>query len=256
MPERPIGGFCWINVLSSDIPAAQQFFTTLLGWDYKELPGMGHLITVGGEEIGGLWALEHPNTPPGTQAGIGVMVRVASAADAAERAVALGGRSTPPRPIGPSGTMAEVWDPTGVQMDVWEAGTSPGATADPMKHGVPSWIECLTSDVGRAAPFYEALFGWTAATMPMPGMEYTVFSLGEAPAAGMMQLTPEMAGFPPHWGTYVTVDDVDVAVEVAQQHGARITYPPMDVPGTGRMAGISSPQGVHFSVLAYAMPTT
>jgi len=248
---RPIGSFCWINVLTPDSPAAQQFFATVFGWEFMEVPGMGHIARVGGHDIGGFWDTAHPNSPPGLPPGIGTMVRVASASAIAERAVALGGRSTPARPVGPSGVMAEVWDPTGVQIDVWESGTSVGATADLMAHGVPSWIECLTTDVGVAAAFYCDLFGWSSQTMPMPGMEYTVFQNEGAMAAGMMALSPEMVGMPAHWGTYLTVDDVDVAVHEATIHGGSVTYPAMDVPGTGRMAGIVSPQGVMFSVIQY-----
>jgi predicted enzyme related to lactoylglutathione lyase len=248
---RPIGAFSWINVLTPDSDAARQFFTTVFGWEFMEIPGMGHIAKVDGHDIGGFWDTAHPNSPPGLPPGIGTMVRVDSAAAIADRAIALGGRSTPARPIGPSGTMAEVWDPTGAQMDVWESGTSPGATADPMRHGVPSWIECMTTDVAPAAAFYAELFGWTPRTVPMPEMEYTIFSNQEAMVAGMMALPPEMAGVPPHWGTYITVDDVDVAVHEATIHGGSVTYPAMDVPGTGRMAGIVSPQGVMFSVITY-----
>lgn len=212
---------------------------------------MGHIAKVGGHDIGGFWDTAHPNSPPGLPPGIGTMVRVESAAAIAERALALGGKSTPARPIGPSGTMAEVWDPTGAQIDVWESGTSLGAIADPMVHGVPSWIECLTPDVAAAAAFYRDLFGWTVQTVPMPGMEYTIFSNQGAVVAGMMAPTPDMVGIPPHWSTYITVDDVDRAVREATTHGGSVTYPAMDVPGTGRMAGITSPQGVMFSVIHY-----
>jgi predicted enzyme related to lactoylglutathione lyase len=109
----------------------------------------------------------------------------------------------------------------------------------------------MTTDVAPAAAFYRDLFGWTVRTVPMPEMEYTVFANDGAMVAGMMALLPEMAGVPPHWGTYITVDDVDVAVHEATVHGGSVSYPAMDVPGTGRMAGIISPEGVHFSVITY-----
>lgn len=248
---RPIGSFCWINLLTPDTPAARTFFTKLLGWEFKEVPGMGHIITVGGHDVGGFWDLNHANTPPGLPPGIGVMVRVESAAATSALAKKLGGRGEPPREIGPTGTMAEIYDPVGANIDVWQAGSSPGATADPTQHGVPSWIEALTSDVERTAPFYRELFGWTSETMPMPGMDYTVFSNGGAPVAGMMAITREMGSFPPHWGTYITVADVDAAVAATRSLGGKVYLEPHDVPTVGRMAGITSPQGVMFYVIRY-----
>jgi len=248
---RPIGAFCWINVLTPDIPASQAFFSRLLGWEFKEIPGMGHIITLDGHDVGGFWDLKHPNTPAGTPPGIGVMVRVESASATSARARTLGGRGEPPREIGPTGTMAELYDPVGANIDVWQAGASPGSTADPTRHGVPSWIENLTTDVKRAEQFYRDLFGWTSQTMPMPGMDYVVFSNAGAPVAGMMAITPEMGAFPPHWGTYMTVDDVDAAAATVKKLGGKVMVEPQDIPTVGRFAAVASPQGVMFYVIKY-----
>lgn len=251
MPTGPraVGDFCWINVLTPEPAAAQPFFRAVLGWEFRELPGMGHIITVDGHDVGGMWDLHAPTTPPGTPAGIGVMIRVADADAIAARAVALGGKATPPFDIGPNGRMGEITDPTGAMIDTWQPAAQPGMTADPTRHGVPSWIEAMVRDAERAAAFYAELFGWTRSTMQaVPGMDYIVFRNGEAMVAGLMQMTPDMP-FPPHWGTYITVDDVDATVATAMAHGGTTTFAPHDIPGVGRIAGIASPGGVHFSVM-------
>ncbi|MDX2262637.1 MAG: VOC family protein [Gemmatimonadales bacterium] len=250
---RAIGEFCWINVLSPSPVEAQAFYRELLGWEFVELPGMGHLIKVGGEDIGGIWDLNSPNTPPGTPAGIGVMVRVQSADAISARANALGGRGKEAFDVGPTGRMAEIVDPTGAMIDVWEGHASPGMTADGMAHGVPSWIELLTPDPAVAGEFYRKLFGWTSAPMPtgMPGMEYTIFSLGETMAAGMIGITPEMGNFPPHWACYMNVDDIDAAVATTKALGGTVHLEPHDIPNVGRIAGITSPHGVMFYVIRY-----
>ena len=76
---RPMGDFCWINMLTPQPADARAFFGRLLDWTYVEMPGMGHRVQVGGRDIGGLFDLDGPNTPPGTPPLIGVMVKVASA---------------------------------------------------------------------------------------------------------------------------------------------------------------------------------
>src|SRR4051812_5227572 len=104
--SRKNGDFCWINIVTADPDKAREFYTQLLGWSYTELPGMGHGIQVGGKNIGGLFDLNGPNTPPGTRAVIGVMVKVESADAMAAKFNAHGGRALAPFDIGPQGRMA------------------------------------------------------------------------------------------------------------------------------------------------------
>ncbi len=249
---RKPGDFCWINLLTPAPEAARAFFAELLEWTYTELPGgMGHRILVGGKNVGGLFDLANPGTPPGTPPGIGVMVRVDDADATVARAAQLGGTSRPAFDIMEQGRMAECTDPNGAAFDLWQPKLSLGADADTAVHGTPSWFETLTTDTARAAAFYGELFGWTAEPMALPGMDYTTFSLGGAPVAGMMAITPEMGPMPPHWAVYFTVRDTDAAVARAASLGATTLVPPQDIPGVGRFAGLTSPQGVMFYVIRY-----
>src|SRR5687768_6406751 len=91
---RKSGEFCWINILTSGPDEARKFFSELFGWRYQDLPEMGGgIISVGGHDIGGMWDLDSPGTPPGTPAGIGVMVKVDDADSAAEKVRTLGGQA-------------------------------------------------------------------------------------------------------------------------------------------------------------------
>jgi hypothetical protein len=251
---RKPGEFCWINILTPEPAAAREFFGRLLGWTWVEIPGMGHRVQVGGEDVGAIFDLGGPQVPPGTPAGIGVMVKVEDADATAERAKVLGGRAKPAFDIGPQGRMAECYDPNGANIDLWQPGTSPGTEVDSSRHGAPTWFETLTTDTGRAASFYTALLGWTAEDVPMEGFTYTVFKLDGEPVAGMMAITPEMGDFPPHWGTYFAVDDVDATARQALALGATQLLPPADIPGVGRFCYLVSPQGVHFYAITHARP--
>lgn len=249
-PRRP-GEFCWINILSPEPAAAREFFRQLLGWEYGVIPGMGHTILVQGHRVGGLFDLNSPQTPPGTPPGIGVMVRVDDADATAARAMELGGTAKPGFDIADQGRMAELHDPNGANIDLWQANQSPGTDVDSMMPGAPSWFENMASDRDRAATFYSALFGWVPEAQDMGGFTYTSFKLGDDYVAGMMQITPEMGDFPSHWGVYFTVADADATASQAQALGGQVMLPARDIPGVGRFAGLVSPQGVMFYVIQY-----
>ncbi|MEO8194911.1 MAG: VOC family protein [Gemmatimonadales bacterium] len=249
---RKTGDFCWINILTPDPAAAREFFGKLLDWKFSDLDGMGDLIEAGGGDIGAMFDLNGPNSPPGLPPVIGVMVKVDNADEMVERVNSLGGKAKPAFDIMENGRMGECEDPTGAKFDLWQPKKQAAATADTTRHGATSWFEELTTDVGRATKFYAELFGWTPEVMHMPGMDYTTFKLGDTMIAGMMPVTADMGKVPPHWGTYFTVDDPDEAARKVEELGGTVFVPPTDIPDVGRFCGIQSPQGVRFYVIKYA----
>lgn len=106
------------------------------------------------------------------------------------------------------------------------------------------WYELMTSDTKAAEAFYTAVVGWTGA--PYEGGDYTVLSASGAGVGGIMA-APQ--GVPPHWIGYIHVDDVDAAAASAEQAGGKVQKPAWDVPGVGRMAAISDPQGAGFMLM-------
>jgi predicted enzyme related to lactoylglutathione lyase len=248
---RQTGDFCWINIITPKPEESKKFFNGLLGWTYGDLGGMGSSIKVGDSDIGGLFDLDSPQTPPGTKPLIGVMVKVDNADATAAKAKSLGGRAKDAFDIGDNGRMAELFDPNGAELDIWQPKREQATIADPSHHGAPSWYETYTPDVEAGKKFYGELYGWTSQTMPMPGMEYTVFHLGDKMIAGMMAPTPDMTSMPPQWVTYFTVNDADETAKKAADLGGTVMVPPTDIPSVGRFAAIVSPQGVSFLVIKY-----
>ena len=248
---RKAGEFCWINVLTPNPAESKAWFSKVLGWTYADLGGMGDMIKVDGHQIGGLFDLESPQTPPGTPPLIGVMVKTDDADATSAKANSLGGSAKPAFDIMESGRMAEIKDPSGAQIDVWQSKKNDGTDADKSKHGAPSWYENYATDATKATKFYCDLFGWTSEVMPMPGMEYIVFSFDGVQIAGMMGASPQTAGMPNVWATYFTVDDIDKTAALAAELGGTLFVPPMDIPNVGRFAGITSPQGVKFFAMTY-----
>lgn len=122
-------------------------------------------------------------------------------------------------------------------------------------HGAVSWSELHTTDPAAAVSFYTALFGWETEDMPMPDMPdggtYTVVKVGEEAIGGIIPMQPTAEGTPPHWGTCVTVNDVDATVAQAKEQGGGVAVEPCDITGVGRFAVIQDPQGALLSVIAY-----
>ena len=107
------------------------------------------------------------------------------------------------------------------------------------------WYELMTTDMAAAQAFYTDVVGWTAVDPGMPGMAYTLFKTGDQGVAGMMTLPDDAAamGVPPCWTGYVAVGDVDAVAKAMQADGAKLMKGPDDIPGIGRFAVISDPQG-------------
>lgn len=119
------------------------------------------------------------------------------------------------------------------------------------QHGAFSWCELMTTEVEAAKAFYAKLFGWDMEDMSMQGMTYTVVKAGGKEIGGIMATPKEAQGVPPMWGTYVTVNDVDVTAKTAEQLGARLLVPPRDIPNVGRFCVIQDPQGAVINAITY-----
>jgi predicted enzyme related to lactoylglutathione lyase len=112
------------------------------------------------------------------------------------------------------------------------------------------WYELMSSDVAAAKAFYVKVVGWNTQDVPMPGMTYTLLSIGNTQIGGLMALPKEAstAGMKPCWVGYVEVDDADGAAAKVKQLGGKILGAPMDIPNVGRFAMVTDPQGAAFNL--------
>ncbi len=114
--------------------------------------------------------------------------------------------------------------------------------------GTPCWYELSTTDLDAAERFYTAALGWSVADSGMPGMTYHLASAPDGGnVAGMSSGT--MPGAPPNWLIYFTCDDCDRKVAAVTASGGRVLAEPADIPGTGRFAVVTDPQGAVFGLL-------
>lgn len=134
--------------------------------------------------------------------------------------------------------------------------TSTAAEAMAMpKDGEFCWTEIATSNLEACKSFYANVFGWEMQQSNAIGeeMEYQEFNVpGGQAMGGMFQMSAEMYGGvlpPPHFVSYVAVDNVDEMASKAFDLGATIVVPPMDIPNVGRFSAIKDPTGAAFHLL-------
>ena len=157
-----------------------------------------------------------------------------------------------PMDVFEAGRMAMCQDPQGAFFAIWQANLHIGARVK-QETGAMCWNELLTTDREAAINFYIAALGVERGEVMQPH-EYAMIRVGGTEVAGVMQITPEMGEFPPHWSVYFGVDNADATVEQAQSLGATVFVPPTDIvpvegePAIGRFAAMADPQGAAFSI--------
>jgi predicted enzyme related to lactoylglutathione lyase len=248
------GTFSWAELATTDQKNGVQFYRTLFGWEVKEEPigpdDIYSIFLIRGKEVAAAYTMRAEERAHGTPPHWNLYVTVANVEDSVKRAESLGGKVlAPPFDVMDAGRMAILQDPTGAIFEVWEAKKSIGARIlnEP---GALCWSELTTRDPKPAEAFYTALFGWTAKhAAPGSAMEYTEFHNQGKPGVGMMGMPPDMpAHVPSYWMPYFQVADCDDSANQAKGLGAKLMVGPHDIPGTGRFAILSDPQGAMFAV--------
>lgn len=119
-------------------------------------------------------------------------------------------------------------------------------TVSKYPHGLFCWVDLVTADAQAAKNFYTPLFDWETEDAPAgENMVYVMCRRHGEDVCAMYTMSPDMReqNIPPHWASYISVDDVDAAVALAGELGASVACPPLDVMDVGRMATIQDPGG-------------
>ena len=227
------GLFVWHELNTTDIGAAAEFYSQLIGWkttpwepnpDYK-------IWTTGREQCAGLYPLhDQPNivTPPPHWL---VYIGTPDVDATVRQAVELGGKViTPAYDVARVGRMAVLQDPQGALFAVSaQVERSRYRDAEP---GRFSWHELLTTNIQTAFDFYSKLFGWEkmqAMDMGPQGI-YQIFGTGGHQLGGVFN-PGGLAPGGPLWIPYIHVRDARRTAESARTLGATIAVEPQEVPG-------------------------
>lgn len=249
------GSFCWMELGTTDQAAAKRFYAGLFGWsadDHPMGPGMYYtMFHLDGQAVAGGYQLDpkqHLGVPPNWT----TYIQVDDADAAAERAQSLGGKLiVDPFDVYDLGRMAALQDPTGAYFCVWQPKAHKGSSVA----GIPGtlcWNELATPDPERARDFYTQLFAWET----YGGLEsnYLHIKVNGEDSGGILPLSAQGEGVPPHWMPYFLVADCDASADRARELGGEWCMPPTTMPNVGRFAVMKDPQGAVFSVIQVTHP--
>lgn len=241
------GHFVWRELIATDVEKAKGFYGELCGWRFQDVQmpmGTYTLIQNNGKEIGGLMASPMPGMPSHWMSYASV-----PEVDAAVERVKAHGGSVAAGPMDISvGRLAVVADPAGAHFTVWHAKDGDGGPVQQPQRGEFCWETLSVPDAGQTEAFYSAVLGWKRGVGPAPDM--LVFNAGEVPVADV-QVTTQA---PPHWLTYIVVDDAATARDRAAKLGAHVLVPMIPVPGVGNIAIIADPVGGVIGLFEAQMP--
>lgn len=250
-----IGTFCWPELSTTNVKAAQAFYGDLLNWRPNEMPtpmGSYIIFNSGERQAAGLCAQHEEQRKHGVPPHWLSYVSVANTDATTAKAKELGGQILMgPFDVMEEGRMAVILDPAGAAFALWQAKNAKGGPA----YGEPGalcWTELATKNAKVAESFYTRLFGWTAQPPSDPAMPYFEWVLEGHHFGGMMEISeqwgPAWKEIPSHWMVYFMVEDVDERTARAQAMGATVRVPPRDIPKVGRFAVLADPQGAAFSL--------
>jgi predicted enzyme related to lactoylglutathione lyase len=243
------GAFVWYDLLTPNATGAREFYGKAVGW--KTQPWKGDpayvMFTAPSGPVGG--SIESRTASPHWLPYIGT----ASVEETAEGATRLGARvETPPSDLPNGGRYAVLIDPQGAAFGIHESGDrSGGGSGRPPQPGEFSWHELATSVAPNIAfGFYAALFDWDEiAEHDMGAMgRYLTFGRNGRELGGMFDQSAAGKPGSAYWLGYVSVPDLEGAVERAKAARGSVLVGPMDVPGGDRIAQLMDPYGAFFAL--------
>jgi predicted enzyme related to lactoylglutathione lyase len=248
------GRLAWYELLTTDLNAAIEFYTDVIGWRTEPFGGDYTMWAASQGPLGGLAQLPEQAVKMGAVPYWQANVDVADVDATIAKLKELGGKVFVTEEVPTGGKFAVIADPQGAVLAVFTP-ANPGASHDPTKPGEFAWAELYTTDHEAALRFYSAIAGWEQlGSFDMGAMgTYVLWGREGKQLGGMMTLppgmkTPDGRAVPPSWMYYTTVADLDAALARAKARGARVLNGPMEVPRGQRVVQLMDPQGAAFAL--------
>jgi uncharacterized protein len=245
----PLGAPTWIDLSTSDIARAQQFYGAVFGWTF-ESPGAAYGGYVNASQDGRLVAglmPKHPDYdgPDGWTTYLHTAdIDATLAAATAAGGVSCGG----PIDVPDKGRMALLTDPAGGFFGLWQPTGHLGFQLIGAA-GAPTYHQLTTRDYGAALDFYRGVFGWQLDTVSdTDEFRYSTAMFDGQPLLGVMDGAAVMPkGAPSSWIFFLGADDVDKTVELVVDNGGSVVRAAEDTP-YGRLAAVADPTGAGFNL--------
>ncbi|WP_027172940.1 VOC family protein [Methylobacterium sp. 10] len=253
------GRFVWYDLMTTDLPAARDFYGHACGWTIAEagMPGTDYSLAHLGEvPVGGMMTLPDDVRAQGGRAGWMGYVAVTDVDAASAEIREAGGKIyRPPADIPGIGRFCVAADPQGAVFVPFRGDGPLPPTPTPGTPGHFGWHELHATDWEEAFAFYASLFGWvkTEAVDMGPLGIYQLFGapVPDSGCAGIhtggMMTNAQVPA--PFWLYYVNVEDIDAAGSRITAGGGRIVAGPHQVPGGAWTIHAFDPQGAMFGLV-------
>lgn len=127
------------------------------------------------------------------------------------------------------------------------ATSAPATPAPSTSGGAFVWQDLVTTDAPAARKFYGALLGWEFKDVSRAGRPYQIASTATGPVGGLVDVR-DIKDAASQWVSYVTVADIDRAIQQMQAGGGKILVP-ATATGKGRACVMADPQGAALGLL-------
>jgi predicted enzyme related to lactoylglutathione lyase len=247
--SAPLGAPCWIDLLTSDLDRAKDFYGTVFGWTFESAgPEYGGYVTASkdGRPVAGLMGNDPQfRTPDGWTTYLHTADIKASLAAATAAEGALGSEAME---IKDKGHMATLTDPTGAFFGLWQPNGHSGFEVV-NEAGAPVYFQLTTRDYGKALDFYREVFGWhTEAVSDTDEFRYSTAIFDGDALLGVMDGARDLAdGAPSNWFYFLGAEDVDKTVQLVKDNGGTVIRDAEDTP-YGRLAAVADPTGAGFNL--------
>lgn len=245
----PLGAPCWIDLTTSDVDRAKDFYGAVFGWTFESGgPEYGGYINAArdGHPVAGLMANNPDWQTPDSWATYLHTADIDATVAAVKAAGGVG--CLEPMEVPAKGFMAMATDPSGAAFGLWQ----------PLEHrgfevvgaaGAPAWHQLTTRDYRAAVAFYREVLGWhTEQVGDSDEFRYTTAWFGGQQLLGVMDgagFLPD--GVPSQWTVYFGADDVDKTLRVITDNGGAVLRDAEDTP-YGRLAAAADPTGAAFNL--------
>ena len=260
--EYAPGEFCWVDLATTDVDGAKEFYGHLLGIDAEAAPGDPEetggygFFTKDGKMICGFGPTQREEQPSAWSS----YIKVEDADETAEQVNEAGGQVH----FGPidlpneSGRMAVLQDPTGAFVCINQQQNHPGAQLV-NEPGTWTWNNLMTRDAEAAKDFYGKVFGWTAVHNEEAPPGVSMWQVEGTALAGGSRRPDGDRGWAagrharPLAGLLHRRERGRVDRARLRQRRAKLGFGPIDVP-VGRLATLVDPQGAVVSMFESHYP--
>jgi predicted enzyme related to lactoylglutathione lyase len=249
MQPIPTGSFVWHDLVTPRAQDAVAFYSEVARWNARpwEHDETDYtLFALDDEPLGGAGTprVSHDAAPRW------VPYVYVYDVDACVRQVAkLGGQvHRGPVEVPNVGCWALIADPQGAEMGMFEPCALPSSGDGAARAGEFSWHELNTTDYRAAFEFYKALFQWERIAEHDMGASGRYFMFGQRGRTYGGMFNGTSSGQRPSWLSYLRVDDVSAAAQVAERLGGKVKRGPMEVPGGDWIAQCEDPVGAPFAL--------